>query len=125
MKIKKNAVNWFEIAVSDFDRAQRFYETILGAKLNEVPVQGSRMAIFPSDIEHGVGGSITLMAEMKPGPGGTLVYLNVEGELDAVLSRVGPAGGAIERPRFAIGEHGFIAIIRDSEGNGVGLHSMT
>ncbi|MBL9136089.1 MAG: VOC family protein [Verrucomicrobiales bacterium] len=125
MNSKKNAVNWFELAVTDFDRAKHFYETILGTALTEVPVQGCRMAMFPFDMANGIGGSITLMAEMKPGPGGTLIYLNVEGELDVVISRVAAAGGAVERPRFAIGEHGFIAIIRDTEGNVVGLHSMT
>jgi predicted enzyme related to lactoylglutathione lyase len=125
MKPKKNAVNWFEIAVTDFDRAKKFYDTILGTSLTEVPVEGCRMGMFPFDMANGIGGSISLMAEMKPGPGGTLVYLNVEGELDAVIARIVTAGGAILRPRFAIGEHGFISIIQDTEGNVVGLHSMT
>jgi hypothetical protein len=64
------------------------------------------------------------MEGMSPGVGGTIVYLNVEGELDAVISRIEPAGGKLLRPRFAIGEHGFIAIFMDTEGNVVGLHSL-
>jgi predicted enzyme related to lactoylglutathione lyase len=53
-----------------------------------------------------------------------MVYLNVEGDLEGVLGRVPQAGGKIVRPRFGIGEHGFIGIIQDSEGNVVGVHSL-
>ncbi len=122
--IRKNALNWFELAVADFDRARRFYENILAAPLTEVPSPNCRMAMFPYAQEDGVGGSITLMEGMSPGPGGTVVYLNVEGDLEGVLSRIPSAGGTVIRPKFGIGEHGFIAIIRDSEGNVVGLHSL-
>jgi predicted enzyme related to lactoylglutathione lyase len=110
--------------VADFDRALKFYSTILGAPLTEVPSSVCRMAMFPYEMSSGVGGAISLMEGCSPGPGGTMVYLNVEGDLDGVLSRVPPAGGGVLRPRFAIGEHGFIAVIRDTEGNVVGLHSM-
>lgn len=118
-----NSLNWFEIAVADFDRANRFYGTILGKPLTEVPSPTCRMAMFAFDMAAGVGGSITKMDGMMPGPGGTLVYLNVEGDLDGVLSRIPGAGGTVIKPKFAIGEHGFIGIFRDSEGNVVGLHS--
>jgi len=124
MTPKKDALNWFEIAVADMPRAKGFYETILGTTLFEMSMLGSQMAMFPSDMANGVGGSLTLMEGMNPGVGGTLVYLNVEGELDDVISRIEPAGGKILRPRFAIGEHGFIAIFMDTEGNAVGLHSL-
>jgi len=56
---------------------------------------------------------------------GSLIYLNVDGRLDACVARVAKAGGAIVLPRTGIGEHGFIAMVRDPEGNVVGLHSMT
>lgn len=124
MTPKKDALNWFEIAVADMPRAKKFYETILGTTLFEMSMLGSQMAMFPCDMTDGVGGSLTLMEGMSPGVGGTIVYLNVEGELDAVISRIEPAGGQVLRPRFAIGEHGFIAIFMDTEGNAVGLHSL-
>jgi hypothetical protein len=74
---------------------------------------------------HGVGGAITKMDGVAPGQGGTMVYLNVEGDLEGVLSRIPSAGGSVLKPRTSIGEHGFIAILKDTEGNPVGLHSMT
>ena len=64
------------------------------------------------------------MDGISPGPGGALVYLNVDGDLDGVLKRIPSAGGAVIKPRTSIGEHGFIAIFKDTEGNSVGLHSM-
>ena len=122
---KTNALNWFELYVSDIERAQTFYETILADKLQYMANESNKMAIFPYNQEAGVGGSLTQMDGFKPGAGGTLVYLNVEGDLDGVISRIPEAGGKIIRPRFAIPPHGFIAIFEDSEGNVVGLHSMS
>ncbi len=122
---KKNAVNWFELFASDFDRAKRFYEATLQTKLQECGMEGARMAIFEFDNTNGIGGAITKMDGCNPGSGGTIVYLNVEGDLDGVLNRAGQNGGGVIKPRTAIGEHGFIGIIKDTEGNVVGLHSMT
>ncbi len=83
------------------------------------------MSMFPCDPENGVGGALTFMEGFNPGPGGTLIYLNVEGDMDGVIARVAPAGGKVIRDRMAIGCHGFIGIFEDSEGNVVGLHSMS
>jgi predicted enzyme related to lactoylglutathione lyase len=123
-KTKKDAVNWFELYVTDFDRAKRFYETVLQSSLQECEMESCRMGMFPYDNMKGVGGAITKMDGMLTGQGGTLVYLNVEGDLDGALERIPSAGGAVVKPRTAIGEHGFIAVFKDTEGNSVGLHSM-
>ena len=122
--MKINAVNWFEIMVADFDRAHTFYETILGTSMDTVDGE-SKMALFPAEYDKGVGGCLTLMKGAEPGAGGSLVYLNVEGDLDGVLSRIPDAGGEIIKPRTAIPPHGFIGVFKDSEGNVVGLHSMS
>jgi len=122
---KKDAVNWFEIHVTDFDRAKRFYEKVMQSSLEDCSMENCRMAMFPFDNANGVGGAITKMENVAPGQGGTMVYLNVEGDLDGVLNRIPPAGGSLLKPRTSIGEHGFIAIFKDTEGNPVGLHSMT
>ena len=132
MTTKKDALNWFELYVTDFDRAKRFYEAILKTPLQEVPMagcesgqkDGCRMAVFPYENMKGVGGSITKMKDIAPGAGGTIVYLNVEGDLDGVIKRIPTAGGTVVKPRTSIGEHGFIAIFKDTEGNCVGLHSL-
>jgi hypothetical protein len=123
--MKKDAINWFELAVEDLTRAKRFYETILSIAMQDLTGAGTPMALFPYDPEKGVGGSLTKMAEMKPGEGGTLVYLNVDGEIDEVLARIPAAGGTVLKGRTAIPPHGFIGIFQDSEGNVVGLHSMS
>jgi uncharacterized protein len=122
--MKLNALNWFEIYVTDIQRARTFYETILNTQLVEAEGASIPMAIFPYDNMNGIGGSITCMEGCKPGPGGTVIYLNVEGDLDGVISRIPAAGGKVIRPRFAIPPHGFIAIFEDTEGNVVGLHSL-
>ena len=120
-----NALNWFDIYVTDFDRARAFYTTILGQELELSSMEGSQMAILPCDYEKGVGGALTKMEGCNPGPGGTLVYLNVDGQLDAVIERIPAAGGQIIRPKFPIPPHGYVAIFGDSEGNVVGLHSLS
>ena len=122
--IKTDAVNWFELYVSDFNRAKKFYETTLQTELPEQKMDGCRMGIFPCDQKNGIGGAITKMGGMSPGAGGTIVYLNVEGDLDGVLQRTPANGGEVIKSRLAIGPHGFIGIIKDTEGNVVGLHSM-
>lgn len=124
MTARKDALNWFELYVTDFDRAMRFYESILQTPLVDVASEGGRMGIFPHNEKGGVGGSITHRPELIGGPGGTMVYLNVEGDLDGVLSRVAKAGGSVVKGRTSIGEHGFIGIIKDSDGNLLGLHSL-
>lgn len=122
--MKTNAINWFEIYVTDLARARTFYETILQDKLQDAGMDCCEMAIFPYDNMKGIGGALTKMEGCQPGQTGSLVYLNVEGDLDGVLSRVTAAGGKVIRDRFAIPPHGFIGIIEDTEGNAVGLHSM-
>ena len=120
-----HAISWFEMAVVDFDRALRFYSTILGTSLTEVSVGDARVAMFPSDPATGIGGSFTVLPGVQPGFAGTLIYLNVDGELAAVLERIPAAGGKVIRPPVSLGEQGATAVIADTEGNIVGLHSTT
>lgn len=121
--MKENALNWFEIFTNDLAKATKFYGTILNTELTS-PSEGCNMAIFPCDPDKGVGGSITRMDGREPGQGGTIIYLNVEGDLDGVLSRIPSAGGKVLKERFDISPHGFIGVFSDPEGNVVGLHSL-
>ena len=118
----QNAINWFEIFVADLDRASRFYQSALAIELRREDFGGTPMAIFPADRE-GTGGALVKDGKRQPGGAGALVYLNANGKLDAVLDRVPRAGGAVVLPKTDIGQPGFIATVRDSEGNLVGLHS--
>ena len=123
----KNAINWFEIPVTDYERAKKFYATILGLEITDYHMSEKNMkyGMFPYDMENGgVGGAIVQMEEMKPSADGSTVYLNGGDDLNTALNRVVDAGGQVIMPKMEIGENGFIAQFIDTEGNRVALHSM-
>jgi len=120
--LRQNAINWFEIPCEDLDRATTFYETLLGAPMLRETME-TPMAFFSAE-RTGTGGTLVKRPFQKPGRAGTMVYLNCDGELDAVLSRVSEAGGLVLMPKTPVpGGHGHFACLRDSEGNHIGLHS--
>lgn len=117
------AIHWFEIQCADLDRATGFYETLLDTKLKRETF-GDPMAIFPY-ANGGTGGTLVKRAMQRPGPMGTLIYLNCNGKLDDVIGRVATVGGLILQPKTEIaGGFGYFACLRDSEGNHIGLHSV-
>lgn len=123
---KMNAVAWFDIYVDDLDRAVAFYETILEVKLEEMgdPTGETQMMSFPPDMDsYGAAGALTKSPHAGPGAGGTIMYFAAEDCAD-VEARVVSAGGQILRPKFSIGEFGFVSLLQDTEGNVIGLHSM-
>ena len=118
-----NAINWFEIPVSDLARACRFYEQVMACTLTHETMDDAVMAMFPAD-EAGVGGCLVSHPMMKPSPEGICIYLNAGTDLAPHLSRVAAAGGRVLVPRTLIREDiGYFALFLDSEGNRVGLHS--
>jgi predicted enzyme related to lactoylglutathione lyase len=124
-----NALNWFEIPVSDFDRAKKFYETILAYDMPENQMGPSRMGFFPHDFKGAkVGGAIVHYPDFyTPSDNGSLIYLNCQPDLQIVLDRVEAAGGKVLNHKTEISPEqnlGFWALIRDTEGNRVALHSM-
>ncbi len=118
-----NVVVWFDVPTNDFDRAVSFYSDILGAPVRVQEYEGQKLGFFPMEGE-GSGGDIVPpgLGGPKPSAEGTRIYLNCQGRLDEVLARVGKAGGQIISPPFQIPD-GRIAIISDTEGNTIGLHS--
>lgn len=116
-----NAVNWFEIFVTDLPRAQAFYEQVLDTRLEAELFGGMPMAVFPGD---GVAGALVQHPARRPSAEGAVTYLNCNGKLEACLARVEKAGGAVLMPRTDIGDPGFIAWVRDTEGNTVALHAQ-
>jgi len=116
-----NAVSWFEIPARDFDRAKKFYETILDVKIEVFPTSSKerKEGYFPADVNDGaVGGGLVEGEGYEPSQNGTLVYLNAGDDLSKALARVEQAGGT------ALGPNGFIAFFTDTEGNKVAFHSM-
>ena len=122
-----NALNWFEIPVSDFDRAKKFYETIFDYQMPENQMGTARMGFLLYDFQGGkVGGAIVHNPGFySPSENGSLIYLNCQPDLQVVLDRVAGAGGKVQQQKTEIGNHlGYWATILDSEGNRVALHSM-
>ena len=122
-----HAINWFEIPVSDFERAKKFYENIFEYQMPENTMGKARMGFLLYDFQNGGrGGAIVHYPELyTPSDNGTLVYLNCDPDLSVVLNRVENAGGSVLVPKTDIGNNlGFFAMIKDSEGNRVALHSM-
>lgn len=122
----ENPLRWFEIYVQDMDRARRFYETVLGVKLEQLAVPGDELEMFAfpmSEHSPGAGGALVRMRGVPSTPGGTLVYFGCE-DCATEASRVSGAGGRIEREKMSIGPYGHIVLAFDSEGNMIGLHSM-
>lgn len=117
-----NAINWFEIPAQNFDRAVTFYNTILDVTLHREVFGGVPNGILPYERGNGVGGAVVSSDDYQPGRGGVVVYLNADGKLDAVLSRVEAAGGNIVMPKTSMEGVGDFAWISDTEGNTVGLH---
>ena len=120
-----NVVVWFEIPAADFERAAKFYETIFDTKLNRETFGGPKMGVFGYDRPK-VSGCVMESPERAGKDGGTVIYLNCTGHLDAVVSRVEAAGGALltERIKLPPGMGAYFHI-RDSEGNRVGLHAAS
>lgn len=119
----RHALSWFEMPVTDIDRAVAFYTTILGTKLAAIAeADGRRFAMFPA--EDGVSGAIVQGEGYVPSTEGTLVFLNAGAVLQPVVDRVEVAGGRVLLPRMDMGEFGVAAFIVDTEGNKVALHAM-
>src|SRR5688572_14239880 len=123
----KHAISWFEIPASNLERAQQFYETIFGFKMTKLDLPNIKMRMFPVSDPMGVGGAVVDSGGFhKPSAtDGPLIYLNANPDVQHVLNRVEKAGGKILVPKTQISsEFGYMAVINDSEGNRIALHSM-
>ena len=120
----QNMINWFEIPVSDFARAKKFYETIFEFEMDVTEMSGYQMAFFPND-GLGVSGAICYGEGYIPSGGGSLIYLNANLDLNLVLDRAVQAGGRIIVPKTLISqETGYYAFLVDTEGNRIALLSQ-
>lgn len=130
--MKRNSVVHFEIYVADMARAKAFYEAVFETTLekmpNPTPEVEMDMWFFPMDKEtgmssYGAGGMLVKMEGFSPGGGGTLVYFGCE-DCAVQAARAADHGGSIFQKKTSIGEHGFCALARDTEGNLIGFYSM-
>jgi predicted enzyme related to lactoylglutathione lyase len=132
-KLKKidahtNVLTWFEIPVTDLQRARKFYENILDIEMVSRTDGNEEAVFFPHDpnVIQATSGRVTGVLSKtnrnSPSANGTMIYINASPSLQIVLDRVEKAGGKIIAPKTAI-PAGYIAAIIDSEGNKVGLHA--
>lgn len=105
-------------------RARAFYEAVFAGDLEKLPATDLEMWAFPMDVTTtGAPGAVIHMPGCASGGGGTLIYFSCE-DCATEAARAATAGGAVFKEKFSIGEHGCIALVTDTEGNMIGLHSM-
>lgn len=121
--LNPNVSAWFEIPADDLDRAQAFYETVLGIELVRGQLGGTTLALFPCGAKPHSGGALIAQEDCEPSVQGSVVYLGVA-DLVPALDRANQHGGDTIVPRTALPEGmGYFAQFRDCEGNRVGLWS--
>lgn len=114
-------IAWFDIPVRDLDRAEAFYREVLGIEFEDLG-PGVPVAVM----KHGAGdvaGCLFKNKEYQPSAQGALLYFPVEGRLNEAVSMVETHGGTLVEAVKNIGPHGYRAVVLDSEGNSIALHS--
>jgi uncharacterized protein len=119
---KGNTVCWTDIPVTNLDRAIQFYSAMFGQPVTKESGPGFEFGLLPHS-DANVSGCLCKTEDNQPSERGPLVYLSVEGRLDQAVVAAQKSGGKVIKDKHAIGPHGFRAIIRDSEGNRIALHS--
>lgn len=119
-----NPVVWFSILVDDMPRARAFYENVFGVKLTHFKDAQNEMWGFPSEMNaYGTSGALTHRPGTPAGGNSTVVYFTCE-DCAVEADKAAKAGGQVQQPKMSIGEYGHVAVVTDTEGNVIGLHSM-
>lgn len=118
-----NPVGWFELYVTDMARAKAFYSALFGFEFS--PLESDiELSAFPMQpAMYGASGALARMPGVEPGGNSVMVYFSCA-DCAVQAGRAADHGGSVIKPKFAIGQYGHIALVRDSEGNLIGLHSM-
>ena len=116
-----NRAVWFDIPVTDLDRAAAFYGAVLGIKVSKEEFDGCAFGVL--EHQDGNGGCLIVNASEVAADKGILVYMNVNSRMKDAITQVTENGGRVVQPVHSIGPHGFRAIVLDSEGNRIALHS--
>jgi len=124
----RNAVGWFEIYVDDMARARAFYEAVFQRTLTHLTADGDasglQMWAFQGNPDDGgAAGALVHMPGFAAGGGATIVYFSCA-DCGVEAGRAAAHGGRIFKDKFSIGQYGHIALVHDTEGNLIGLHSM-
>jgi predicted enzyme related to lactoylglutathione lyase len=120
---------WTDIPVTDLDRAIKFYSAVLGQPVSKQSFENLSYGLLPHE-EQNASGCLCVESDSvgsvnQPSQNGPLIYLSVNGRLDDAVKAVPANGGKVLQEKHQIGEHGFRAVVIDSEGNRIALHSST
>ena len=119
-----NPVGWFEIYVEDMNRARAFYEAVFGVQLLKLESPGMEMWAFPMQPEgFGASGALVRMPGFGSSGNAILVYFSCA-DCATEAAKAVQSGGKVEKEKMSIGQYGYIALVIDTEGNMIGLHSM-
>jgi predicted enzyme related to lactoylglutathione lyase len=122
MTKKYNPVVYFEIPVTNMERAIKFYKSVLHFSFEKEVIDNNEMALFPfSDENAGISGALAKGEIYKPTKDGVVIYFNTL-NIDETLKRAVENGGQLLYPKTSIGDLGFVAEFQDSEGNRIALH---
>lgn len=122
----KTPLAWFEIFVEDMTRAMFFYERVFGfhfKKMNTRSWDIDRQALSMSE-EGGSFGSLVWMRDVKPSGINSVVYFASD-DCAREEKRAVEAGGKVHTSKFSIGQYGYMALVHDTEGNLIGIHSRS
>jgi uncharacterized protein len=124
MNTIRNPVGWFELYVQDIERAKAFYQKTFQVTLERLESPDIELWAFPMRPDlSGASGAIVKMDGKDSGGGGTIIYFSCA-DCAVEASRAVQNGGRVQKEKISIGEYGFIALVFDTEGNMIGLHSM-
>lgn len=112
---------WFDIPARDLDRAVAFYAAVLARPVAKQQFPEVAIAVLPH--EEGEVTGCLYPSDEPPAAHGPLLYFSCAGRLDEAIEEVEPNGGRVLKGRHPIGPYGFRAVVLDSEGNRIALHS--
>ena len=114
----------FEIPFDDGDRAQQFYKSAFGWQLQGMPGMGYVMVATGPTGDTGAtepgfinGGMLSRADSVSGHP---VVVVDVD-SIDDTLRHIGELGGETVQGKLPVGDMGFAAYVKDTEGNVVGL----
>ncbi len=120
MKTKSNPVIFFEIPVTDIERAISFYTAVFNFAFAKETIDNNEMALFPFVYENsGISGALAKGEIYKPTNEGVVIYFNTE-NIDETLDLVAANGGQVLYPKTDNGI-GLVAEFEDIEGNRIAL----
>jgi hypothetical protein len=115
-------VIWFEIYVSDFERAKRFYGDLFGWKFEPLTEYDAEYWTI-STSEKGLGGALVKREPGAPASPSVVIYVHVD-DLDHAVDEACKLGASVHRGRTLITKTaGSFVLVRDPDGNILGLWS--